>query len=337
MAEVLPTDLLLTVIQAQSDVARLGPDLPAVMALVTERAQQLTAADGAVIELAEGDEMVYRAASGCGTSQLGLRLARQGSLSGLSVNTNQVLICLDSEEDPRVDRAACRRVGIRSMVVVPLHHNGTVVGVLKVAARQPDAFSSRDGLLLGMLTDLIGSAMFHAGRFANDDLLYRATHDALTGLANRALFYDRLHQGLHQAQRSQQNVGIAMIDVDGLKAINDQFGHQAGDQALRQFALRLQHGSRQADTVARLGGDEFALLLQHVQPALAEDIARRLVGHAECSLPLAGQQIPLQASVGLALYPDDGSSAEQLLAVADQRMYNDKRQRKLATPMQRRN
>lgn len=332
MAEALPTDLLLAVIQAQSDVARLGPDLPAVMALVTERAQQLTAADGAVIELAEGDDMVYRAASGCGASQLGLRLARQGSLSGLSVSTNQVLICLDSEEDPRVDQAACRRVGIRAMVVVPLSHNGSVVGVLKVAARQPGAFTARDSQLLAMLADLIGSAMFHAGRFANDDLLYRATHDALTGLANRALFYDRLRQELHQAKRSGEPLGVAIIDMDGLKAINDQLGHRAGDVALRAFGERLKQAARQADTVARLGGDEFALILHQLQPPLAQSVGQRLIAAAEAPFAYDGQCVPVGGSIGIALWPEDGDTTEQLIEVADQRMYANKRQRKLAAP-----
>ncbi len=333
----LPREQLLTVITTQTDVARLGPDLAAVMALVTKRAQELTAADGAVIELAEGDEMVYRAASGSGEAQLGLRLSREGSLSGLSVARNQVLHCDDSEQDSRVDLAACRKVGVRSMIVVPLCHQHQAVGVLKVLSREPGHFSDGHGHLLAMLAELIGSAMFHASRLASDDLLYRATHDALTGLANRALFYDRLRQELHQAKRSGEPLGVAIIDMDGLKAINDQLGHRAGDAALRAFGERLKLAARQADTVARLGGDEFALILHQLQAPQAQVVGQRLIAAAEAPFAHDGHQVPVGGSIGIALWPDDGDGPEQLLEIADRRMYNDKRQRKLATPMQRRN
>lgn len=324
----LPREQLLTIIETQTDVARLGPDLAAVMALVTERAQQLTDADGAVIELAEGDEMVYRAASGSGQSQLGLRLARSTSLSGLSVASNEVLLCSDSEQDQRVDLAACRKVGVRSMIVVPLRHQHEVVGVLKVLCREPGHFTPDHGRLLGMLADLIAAAMFHASRLANDDLLYRATHDALTGLANRALFYDRLRQELHQAKRSGEPLGVAIIDMDGLKAINDQLGHRAGDEALRAFGERLKQAARQADTVARLGGDEFALILHQLQPPLAQSVGQRLIAAAEAPFAYDGQCVPVGGSIGIALWPEDGDTAEQLIEVADQRMYANKRQRK---------
>ncbi|NLP82170.1 GAF domain-containing protein, partial [Acinetobacter baumannii] len=122
---------LLEIVRAQSQIAKLGTDLGAIMALVAERAQHLTCATGAVVEMAEGDEMVYRATSGLTETLPGLRLARQGSLSGLCVQTGEILHCTDSETDPRVDREACRRVGLRSMVVTPLRHLDTTVGVLK--------------------------------------------------------------------------------------------------------------------------------------------------------------------------------------------------------------
>lgn len=110
---------LLEIIRTQTEIAKAGMDLGNVMALVAERTQQLTNAVGAVVELAEGDDMVYRAASGSAASQLGLRIGREGSLSGLCVRERKILVCDDSETDERVDREACRKVGLRSMIVVP--------------------------------------------------------------------------------------------------------------------------------------------------------------------------------------------------------------------------
>src|SRR6185369_10554343 len=116
----LSSDILMAIIQTQTEIAKLGLDLGAMMELVAEHIQLLTNAQGAIVELVEGDEMVYRAAAGMAGSQLGLRLKREGSLSGLAVASGEILHCRDSETDPRVDLAACRRVGVRSMVVAPL-------------------------------------------------------------------------------------------------------------------------------------------------------------------------------------------------------------------------
>ena len=126
------SERLREVIRAQTEIVRLGLDLSAVMTFVAERAQRITGAHGAVVELAEGEEMVYRAASGILQNHIGLRLQRSGSLTGLCVEKGFALRCEDSESDPRVDREACRRIGLRSMIVVPLRHDDAVAGVLKV-------------------------------------------------------------------------------------------------------------------------------------------------------------------------------------------------------------
>lgn len=115
-----PTRAQLLNIRLQTNIAQLGHDLGSVMALVVERTLSLVVSDGAVIELAEGNEMVYRAASGIAAPQLGLRLNLGTSLSGLCVRTGQQLICQDTERDPRVDLQLRRALGIRSMLVVPL-------------------------------------------------------------------------------------------------------------------------------------------------------------------------------------------------------------------------
>ncbi|MBP8127637.1 MAG: GAF domain-containing protein, partial [Aeromonadaceae bacterium] len=131
---------LLGIIQLQTDIAQLGLDLSGTMDLVVDRALSLVEADGVVIALVEDEFMVYRAASGCSSGLLGVRLALNASLSGLCVRTGKPLFCDDSEVDPDVDRDACRRQGIRSLLVIPLKFGDLIVGVIKLVRRQPKPF-----------------------------------------------------------------------------------------------------------------------------------------------------------------------------------------------------
>lgn len=295
-------EILVEMIRAQTEIAKLGLDLGGVMNFVADRVRELTSAGGAIVELAEGADMVYRAASGMAESQLGLRLTREGSLSGLCVTLGEVLRCDDSETDPRVNTMACRQVGLRSMVVAPLSHNGTTVGVLKIASPKPGAFAEPHVRILELMSELIAAAMFHAARNETDELYHRATHDALTGIANRALFYDRLRQHLDHAARRPLRFGVLNLDLDGLKPINDRFGHRAGDAAIRETADRIRRCSRKTDTVARLGGDEFGVILTNVSGrdnALAH--LDRICSEIRLPFYFEGRPLGLDASAGIAL------------------------------------
>lgn len=316
------THQLLDIIATQTDIAKLGLDLGATMMLVVERTLPLIQADGAAIELVEGDEMVYRAGAGIAADCLGLRVKQVCSLSGLSVKTGDILVCRDSETDPRVDREACRKVGLRSMIVVPLRHEGETVGVLKAMALRPDHFDAEAVAVLGLLSELIAAAMYFSARYNQDQLFYRATHDEMTGLANRALYIDRLRSVLARHQRENQPAGVLMIDMDGLKRLNDSFGHRVGDAAIKEMANRLKACARHTDTVARLGGDEFGIILSPADmPDGAEAIIQRIQQEIAPPLLFEGRAIPLSASIGVAAFPDDGHDIDSLLHAADQRMY----------------
>lgn len=319
---------LMDIIGIQTEIAKLGLDLGGVMQLVVERTLPLIGADGAVIEMAEGGEMVYRAAAGSARPHLGLRLQQDSSLSGHCVRTGETLRCDDSESDERVDRQACRLVGLRSMIVMPLTHNQVTVGVLKAMSAQPARFQEAELSLLGLLSELVAAAMFFATKYDADALYQQATHDGLTGLANRSLFMDRLRSVIVQGHRSHAPVGVFMIDMDGLKGVNDTFGHRVGDAVIREFGQRLLRGVRQSDTVARLGGDEFAVILTPMETAEGVEAAvHRLKGEIEPPFLFEGKSYPLRASIGVANFPADGDEAHGLLELADQRMYHIKQKR----------
>lgn len=323
---------LFSVIRAQSDIARLGLNIDKIIELATERCMILSEADGAVIELAEGEDMVYRATSGMAASQLGLRIKRQGSLAGLCVETGQTLKSDDAMNDERVDQAACEKVGLNSMVVIPLQHGQQIVGVLKVLSKRKAAFDRTDVELLKMLSEVIASAMFYAAQYNYEDIFYRATHDHLTGLANRSLFMDRLRNSMAQARRENHHTAVMVLDMDGLKAINDNHGHEAGDEALIELARRIKETSRETDTVARVGGDEFAMVLAPVSSREGVQQAnKRLNQRTDRPLYYRGHELIIGASIGSALYPYDGDTLESLLSHADQDMYENKRRRKTTT------
>jgi diguanylate cyclase (GGDEF)-like protein len=282
-----------------------------------------------VIELAEDEDMVYRAASGLAAGQLGLRLKRASSLSGRCVMSGEILRCTDTETDERVDRAACRRMNIRSMLVIPLRHEDTTVGVLKVMSKAVAAFNDADEAVLGLLADVLGADMFMAATYAAQDLYHRATHDEMTGAANRALFFDRLRSDLTRAARDGSEFGLLMIDMDGLKAINDNYGHRAGDAAICEVARRASNALRKSDTIARLGGDEFGVILQPTNGMsyLAEGVERLRAAISE-PFQFETNWLPLGVSIGAAIAPKDGSTLEALMECADKAMYQNKRERK---------
>lgn len=155
---------------------------------------------------------------------------------------------------------------------------------------------------------------------------YLAQHDALTDLPNRALFADRLRQAILLAKRDNSPLAVLFIDLDRFKPVNDQLGHSAGDQLLKQVAIRLRQSLRESDTVARVGGDEFVVLLRQLKHADdAERVAHKLLAALSQPFEVLEQTLVISASVGLALYPQHAQTDEQLLHAADDAMYAAKR------------
>jgi diguanylate cyclase (GGDEF)-like protein len=155
---------------------------------------------------------------------------------------------------------------------------------------------------------------------------FLAMHDALTGLPNRALFFDRLEQALVRARRDKEKVAVLFLDLDGFKAVNDTLGHGAGDSVLQAVTQRIDQGLRASDTFARLGGDEFALILGGLErPQEAVAVARKLLKLLTPPIPLEKHRLFVAASIGISIYPSDGEDVEELVKKADFAMYGAKR------------
>jgi len=149
-----------------------------------------------------------------------------------------------------------------------------------------------------------------------------ADHDALTGLLNRRLLEDRLQQSITLARRNDALVAVMLIDLDGFKAVNDQFGHLMGDYALRTVARRLRECVRESDTVARLGGDEFVVLLSGQRvPEDSSLVAEKILSALTEPVAAGGRHFEIGASIGISIYPRDGTTPEALLKHADAAMY----------------
>jgi diguanylate cyclase (GGDEF)-like protein len=158
---------------------------------------------------------------------------------------------------------------------------------------------------------------------------YLAFHDAVSGLPNRALFNDRLHQALAQARRHQRGFAILFIDLDNFKQVNDRYGHAVGDEVLRGVAERLKASVRTEDTVSRHGGDEFlCLLLEVADRERAAAIVEKIVRNLNQPYVIGGIRLNVAASVGVTLAPADGSDIEALVNNADAAMYIAKRNAK---------
>jgi diguanylate cyclase (GGDEF)-like protein len=160
----------------------------------------------------------------------------------------------------------------------------------------------------------------------NAQLQHVAMHDALSGLPNRLLLADRLSQAIAQAERHQSRFAVFVVDLDRFKAINDSLGHLAGDAMLKEVARRLASVLRKADTLARLGGDEFVLVLNEISSAQdVETIAGKVLADIARPVKLSDLELHTSASIGISLFPADGTDAETLLQHADAAMYHAKK------------
>ena len=180
-------------------------------------------------------------------------------------------------------------------------------------------FSPDRGLIATLFEDITES------RKSEQLIQQMAYFDTLTGLPNRALFYDRLNQGIALATRDTTCLAVLFLDLDHFKNINDTMGHSIGDQLLVEVAKRLGRHIRTSDTLARLGGDEFVAVISRLNEQLnASNVAQKLIDSLQEVFQIQNKELHISASIGIALFPDDGADAETLIKHADMAMYSSK-------------
>ncbi len=154
-----------------------------------------------------------------------------------------------------------------------------------------------------------------------------AFSDTLTGIPNRALFFDRMHQAIEMAKRDSRLFALLFLDLDHFKSVNDNLGHSIGDLVLKEVAQRLKRCIRGSDTVARMGGDEFAIILAEiVSPPDAEGVAAKIADALSVPFRFGDRECSVGVSIGISLYPSDGPDADEMLKCADSAMYMAKKQ-----------
>ncbi len=193
-------------------------------------------------------------------------------------------------------------------------HDGTAVWVLENVRRIPPQNGS-PAVLEGILLDISDR------KRREQEIAFKAYHDPLTRLPNRALFLDRLEVAIAQARRNQSTLAVLFLDLDDMKSINDTFGHAMGDRVLQAVGERLVQAIRGGDTVARVGGDEFLILLSNNGEGEAEAVARHILERLSAPLEIDRDELYVTTSIGVALHPSDGEDAETLIRHADSAMY----------------
>ena len=247
---------------------------------------------------------------------------------------------------PHVKIARAGAAVVMGIAIVGMHYSGMA------AANFPDdsiCLAIRDGvspgwlsiliivvtlavLTIALLTSLLDARLesrtaklARSLAEANEELTHLVLHDNLTKLPNRTLLEDRLNQAIHKASREQGHFALMFCDLDGFKAINDSLGHHVGDLLLVEVATRICSVMRAQDTVARLGGDEFVILVELNEPDDAMGIAEKLVNVVNETFHIQKHELRVSASIGIAIYPEDGSNRHDLVINADAAMYHTKR------------
>lgn len=205
---------------------------------------------------------------------------------------------------------------------VPLKIEGKIIGSMILQSyTDPKLYSEKDIKLMEFVSQQIATAIDR--KQAEEKLKFLSLYDPLTRLPNRVLFYDRIKQEIAFARREQKKFVLMFLDLDNFKQVNDKFGHDAGDELLRETAKRFNSLLRESDTVCRLGGDEFIILLPRLKHPRenTEDIIQKIFSTFHEPFMIKDNPVNIHLSIGVTLYPDNGEEEEVLIKEADKAMY----------------
>jgi diguanylate cyclase (GGDEF)-like protein len=271
----------------------------------------------------EGRRVEFLAVQGMELSEPLLHHPLEGKgLLGLSLGNTNPLILTDVQKDPRWAGTPIRHPMIRNALVIPMIRQDQVVGLLLVADRESggDYTPGELDTLLNLV--LHASSVLENARFV-EETRQQAITDSLTGLFNHREFQRRLNEEVERSRRYLREFSLLMVDIDHFKSFNDSFGHPVGDVVLKEVGKIIKQALRQMDIPARYGGEEFSVILPETLEEGAEQVAERLrtaiCGHSFATP--GGDRAVLTVSIGVAMFPRDGSDREGILSASDQALY----------------
>jgi len=311
-------------------------DTGELFSIILEKSTQFLQAEQGSLMLLDEDrrELTVKAMKGLNKKIVELLKIRPGEgISGKVLSTGSPLLVADIDEDHRILQEKRPRYKTRSFISIPLKLDNRTIGVLNIADKVTGEVFSEEDLQLLISIGAYASVAIERSRFSekNEELKRISITDPLTGLLNRRYFQERMSEEIERSRRHHLPLSLIMIDVDDFKSVNDTLGHPVGDEVLKIMARCLRNCIRTIDVAARYGGEEFTVILPQTTKEDAQTIAERICTDVNrLDLPYAkdDQKLLLSASLGLATYPEDAGTMEDLIRNADVALYAAKSQGK---------
>ncbi len=302
-------------------------DMSTVLDTITRESMRLLHNARAVhIFLYKGGNLEFGAALQADGSTRPTSMPRKDGLSYAVARGGKTIVVEDMRKDALYANAPREWNG--SIIGIPLKMGETVVGVMNLSRSTTGGFTHAEVNLMGLLADQAAVAISNAS--LHQIISRKAYSDTVTGLPNRRALDERLEKEIQQARRTNAPFTLVMMDLDGFKAVNDTYGHALGDQVLRVFFNFMAQGLRATDFLARYGGDELTLLMSQTGLQAALLVTDKITENLKKFFFTApdGKRIKLSVSGGIAMYPNNGNSAAELLRAADEALYRAKKHKR---------
>ena len=311
-------------------------DSEEIFSIILDKSTQYVQAEQGSIMLLDEDrrELSIKAMKGLNKKVVELLKIHPGEgISGQVVMSGSPLIVADIDTDHRITQERRPRYKTKSFISIPLKLDGRTIGVLNVADKMSGEIFSKEDLQLLVSIGAYASVAIERSRFyqKTEELKKISITDSLTGLLNRRYFQERMSEEIERSRRHHLPLSLIMLDVDDFKRVNDSLGHLIGDEVLKATARCLRNSIRTIDVAARYGGEEFTVILPQTSKADAQTIAERICAEVyRLDLPFikSDHKLVLSASLGLATYPEDAETLEDLIRNADIALYAAKSQGK---------
>jgi diguanylate cyclase (GGDEF)-like protein/putative nucleotidyltransferase with HDIG domain len=297
------------------------------LSILSERLHEIVAYDSIAIYIVHNGVLHCEFATGLNSSLFSsLDIPVGQGLSGWVAQNNQPILNGNPSVEPGYLNDPTKFSTLRSAIAVPLECASGVLGVLALYHAQVDGFTSDHVRILLAISSKLGLVIENTIRYRAAEA--SASTDSLTGLLNSRSLFQQLEQELGRCRREGTTLGVFLCDLDQFKSVNDQFGHIEGNKLLQALAAALKRARRDYDCVARMGGDEFVILVPGAREETTVEVKERIFAAAASAGREVSCPLTVTISVGSAVYPKDGQTAEQLLTEADHRMYQSKSEKR---------